>query len=54
MKIVKVLAMLFVSIILFSVGVWTFGHQSSAAFEMGLFLCGAGLLHWVFWPKSHE
>jgi len=48
--VLRVLAMLLVSVALFSVGVWTFNHQSSAAFELGLFLCAAGLLHWVFWP----
>lgn len=50
MKIIRVIAMVVVSIILFYLGILTMGHQSSAAFELGLFMCGAGLFHWIWWP----
>jgi hypothetical protein len=51
-KIIRVAAMVLVSAVLLTVGVWTFGHQSSAAFETGLVLCALGLLHWVWWPEG--
>jgi hypothetical protein len=51
-KLIRVLSMIIVSILLFWIGVITMGHQSSSAFDLGLFLCGAGLFHWVWWPES--
>ena len=50
-RIAYIFAKVIVSMLLFAVGIYCFRHDSSAAFNLGLFLCGAGLCHYVWLPK---
>lgn len=52
MKALRLICMVLVSAALIFLGMVTLRHQSSAAFELGLFLMFAGMFHWVWWPEA--
>lgn len=52
MRILRILAMVLVSLLLFVAAFYAIKHGSSSAFQLGLGCAIAGIIHPIFWPHS--
>ena len=51
-NLLKFISKAVLSIFLILLGIFIFKHQSSAAFELGMFCIFSGVFHWLLWPSN--